>query len=52
MEEADTLSDNISIITEGKLRCFGTPSTLKNIFGGGYKLQVVLTKLHNETDDE
>jgi len=41
MEEADTLSERIAIITDGRLRCFGTPSSLKNTFGGGYKLQVV-----------
>jgi ATP-binding cassette subfamily A (ABC1) protein 3 len=51
MEEADTLSERIAIITEGRLRCFGTPSSLKNMFGGGYKLQVVLEKKNVETED-
>ena len=52
MEEADTLSERIAIITEGKLRCFGTPSSLKNTFGGGYKLQVVLNKIKSETEED
>ena len=52
MEEADTLSERIAIITEGRLRCFGTPSSLKNTFGGGYKLQIVLNKVSKETEEE
>ena len=44
MEEADTLSDQIAIITEGTIRCIGTPSRLKNLYGHGYELQVVLEK--------
>ena len=50
MEEADILSDNLAIITEGKLRCYGTPSQMKNLFGGGYNLQVVLANFPGETE--
>ena len=52
MEEADTLSDDLGIITEGKLRCFGTSNNLKRLFGGGYQLQIVLEKVHEETEQD
>ena len=41
MEEADILADRIAIITEGKLRCIGTPLYLKNTFGEGYRISLV-----------
>ena len=41
MEEADILCDNIGILTQGNLRCFGKAMTLKRIFSKGLSLQIV-----------
>ena len=41
MEEADILADRIAIISEGKLRCIGTPLYLKNTYGEGYRISFV-----------
>jgi ATP-binding cassette subfamily A (ABC1) protein 3 len=41
MEEADILADRIAIISEGQLRCCGSPLYLKNRFGVGYYLNLV-----------
>ena len=38
MDEADLLGDRISIISNGKLQCCGTPLFLKRRFGKGYLL--------------
>jgi ATP-binding cassette, subfamily A (ABC1), member 3 len=38
MEEADTLCDEIGIITNGRLRCVGTAIGLKKTYSEGYKL--------------
>uniref|UniRef100_A0AC35TPP7 ABC transporter domain-containing protein n=1 Tax=Rhabditophanes sp. KR3021 TaxID=114890 RepID=A0AC35TPP7_9BILA len=38
MEEADILSDHISIMLNGKLQCVGSPLYLKKTFGAGYHL--------------
>eukprot|EP01105_Mastigella_eilhardi_P023001 TRINITY_DN5750_c0_g1_i2.p1 TRINITY_DN5750_c0_g1~~TRINITY_DN5750_c0_g1_i2.p1 ORF type:complete len:1644 (-),score=438.19 TRINITY_DN5750_c0_g1_i2:58-4989(-) len=40
MEEADVLSDRIFIMADGRFKCGGTPSFLKNRFGIGYYLCV------------
>ena len=37
MEEADVLSDRITVIVEGILKCIGTPLYLKNTYGDGYR---------------
>lgn len=44
MEEADTLSHQIAIMVDGKIRCIGTPSMLKQLYGFGSELQIVLEK--------
>ena len=44
MEEADVLSDEIGIMTSGQLRALGTPNNLKEQYGGGMKIHVMLTK--------
>ena len=44
MEEADTLCNEIAIITTGKMRCIGNSIYLKNTFTDGMKIQVVLDK--------
>lgn len=38
MDEADVLADRIAIMTNGTLRCWGTPFFLKKRFGAGYHL--------------
>ncbi|PRP86767.1 putative ATP-binding cassette sub-family A member 3 [Planoprotostelium fungivorum] len=40
MEEADTLSTSIVILSKGQLVCSGTPLELKRRFGRGYKLSI------------
>jgi ABC-type multidrug transport system ATPase subunit len=42
MEEADALCSRIGIMTNGALRCIGTPLHLKNKFGAGYQLTLTL----------
>ena len=44
MEEADTLCNDIGIMTTGKLRCIGNSIYMKNTFTDGLKIQVVLDK--------
>ena len=44
MEEADTLCNEIGIITTGKLRCIGNSLSLKAAFTEGVKLQVVMNQ--------
>lgn len=41
MDEADVLGDRIAIISNGQLRCCGTPLFLKNNLGEGYHLYIV-----------
>lgn len=41
MDEADFLSDRVSIIAHGKIRCVGSTLHLKNKYGLGYHLSVV-----------
>ena len=50
MEEADTLCNQIGIITSGKLRCIGNSLSLKSIFTKGLKLQVVLDKQYRDKE--
>eukprot|EP01138_Halocafeteria_seosinensis_P011338 gb/GECG01011581.1/.p1 GENE.gb/GECG01011581.1/~~gb/GECG01011581.1/.p1 ORF type:complete len:196 (+),score=21.31 gb/GECG01011581.1/:1-588(+) len=40
MDEADLLSSRIGIVTHGRLRVLGSQQTLKNKYGGGYRLDV------------
>jgi ABC-type multidrug transport system ATPase subunit len=40
MEEADSLSDRIMVLAEGRLRVIGTALYLKNKFGDGYRLSL------------
>ncbi|ORZ35179.1 hypothetical protein BCR44DRAFT_23921 [Catenaria anguillulae PL171] len=37
MEEIEAVSDNVAIISAGRLRSLGTPLYLKNKFGAGYR---------------
>lgn len=38
MEEADILSDRISILVKGRLKCIGTSIYLKDSYGSGYRV--------------
>lgn len=40
MDEAEQLCDNISIMINGKMICYGSPSYLKKIYGKGYTLHI------------
>jgi len=42
MEEADALGDKIAIMASGNLKCIGTSLHLKNQYGGGYRINVVV----------
>lgn len=42
MDEADILADRKAIMTKGTIRCFGSSLFLKNRFGIGYHLTLVL----------
>ena len=42
MEEADALSDRIGIMAYGSLRCIGTSLHLKDKFGAGHKIDLVV----------
>ncbi|CAG2112272.1 unnamed protein product, partial [Medioppia subpectinata] len=40
MEEADALADRIAIMSEGEVKCYGSPMFLKKAFGAGYHLRI------------
>eukprot|EP01062_Namystynia_karyoxenos_P077648 TRINITY_DN785_c0_g1_i9.p1 TRINITY_DN785_c0_g1~~TRINITY_DN785_c0_g1_i9.p1 ORF type:complete len:1700 (+),score=542.22 TRINITY_DN785_c0_g1_i9:971-6070(+) len=42
MEEADTLSNRIAIMSRGRLRCVGEPLDLKKRYGGGFRLGLMM----------
>eukprot|EP01017_Pseudomicrothorax_dubius_P010676 TRINITY_DN13843_c0_g1_i1.p1 TRINITY_DN13843_c0_g1~~TRINITY_DN13843_c0_g1_i1.p1 ORF type:complete len:246 (+),score=52.73 TRINITY_DN13843_c0_g1_i1:60-740(+) len=42
MEEADALSDRIAVAVDGYLKCIGTSLYLKNHFGEGYRLSLII----------
>jgi ABC-type multidrug transport system ATPase subunit len=44
MDEADILGDKIGILAYGSLQCVGTPEFLKQRFGLGYSLNIVMTR--------
>ncbi|KAI1775561.1 P-loop containing nucleoside triphosphate hydrolase protein [Hypoxylon cercidicola] len=44
LDECEVLSDHIVIITLGKLKCQGTPTELKNQYGGGYRVHIPKTE--------
>ena len=41
MDEAEQLGDRIAIMTDGEIKCCGSPLFLKNRFGTGYRLHAV-----------
>ncbi len=48
MDEAEQLCDNIAIMINGRIVCFGTPTYLMQNYGGGYEVTIVtsLRKIH------
>ena len=42
MDEAEMLSDRVAVLKDGKVQCSGSPLFLKNRFGLGYNLTVVV----------
>ena len=48
MEEADALADRIAVVVDGKIKCVGTPLNMKNTFGDGYRVSVVLLQTGDE----
>lgn len=48
MEEADALADRIAVVVDGRIKCVGTPLNMKNTFGDGYRVSVVLLETGTE----
>ncbi|KAJ3393680.1 translational elongation factor EF-1 alpha [Lobulomyces angularis] len=48
MEEADSLSDYITIMHAGKIKASGTPLFLKNHFGDGYQISMLRKGIDEE----
>ena len=42
MEEADILADRIAVISDGQVKCIGSSLNLKNTYGDGYRISLVL----------
>ena len=52
MEEADALSDKVIVLVEGKLKCIGNPLYLKNNFGYGYRLNLIVEPENSQISKE
>ena len=50
IEEADLLSDQIGIMYLGRLRAIGSPIGLKQAYGKGYKVDVILNDNYTGED--
>ena len=48
MDEADILADRKAIMSAGTLRCYGSSLFLKNRFGAGYHMTMVLKVMMNQ----
>jgi len=42
MEEADALCDKVLVIKEGEIKCIGESLDLKNKYGGGYRMNIMV----------
>ena len=42
MEEAEELATKLGIMVQGKIKCFGTTSHIRNKFGSGYEIEMNL----------
>lgn len=45
MEECEAVCDRLGIMVGGRLRCIGTSQHLKEVFGGGYSVEVWYRKV-------
>jgi hypothetical protein len=52
MDEAELLSDRIAVMRSGQLQCSGSPIYLKNTFGCGYNLTVVMDPSRVRSEEE
>lgn len=52
MEEADILSDMIGIMSNGVIKCLGTPLQLKNEYGSGYRINLNAQINHSSSSTE
>lgn len=50
MEEADILADRIAVVVDGKLQCVGSSLNLKNTYGDGYRITLVLNQQGQENN--
>eukprot|EP00698_Gefionella_okellyi_P014083 TRINITY_DN3887_c0_g1_i1.p1 TRINITY_DN3887_c0_g1~~TRINITY_DN3887_c0_g1_i1.p1 ORF type:complete len:832 (-),score=163.75 TRINITY_DN3887_c0_g1_i1:339-2834(-) len=48
MEEADVLADRVAVLSAGRLKCVGNPLHLKQKFGRGYRITVVVDEAEVE----
>ncbi|XP_068940595.1 ATP-binding cassette sub-family A member 13 [Petaurus breviceps papuanus] len=51
LDEAEVLSDRIAILQHGRLRCSGSPSSLKEAYGHGFSLTLTKQPLILEIQD-
>ena len=47
MEECEALCHRLCIMTQGQLKCLGTPQHLKTKFGNGYQLDIQLKEIQD-----
>jgi ATP-binding cassette, subfamily A (ABC1), member 3 len=50
MDEAEQLCDNIAIMVNGSVVCYGTPTYLMEEYGGGYEFTIVNDVRNNNPD--
>jgi ABC-type multidrug transport system ATPase subunit len=50
MEEADVLCNRIAIVNDGVVKCLGTQTRLKNLYGGGYHLFINADKAEDKSE--
>lgn len=50
MDEADFLGDRIAIMSQGRLKCVGSPLYLKSKYGSGYNLTITRKKRNIDED--
>lgn len=51
MEEANALGSRVAIMAHGRVAALGTPLRLKNVYGKGYRVNIVMVDDHAETAD-
>eukprot|EP00033_Pygsuia_biforma_P000094 GCRY01000120.1.p1 GENE.GCRY01000120.1~~GCRY01000120.1.p1 ORF type:complete len:872 (-),score=243.68 GCRY01000120.1:68-2683(-) len=52
MEEAETLGDKVFIMARGQITAVGTPLSLKNKYGAGYTLTVMVDTNNQKSEDD